>query len=72
MPLSIHSKIRDIVATEQGKAVLEKYMPKLTRIPAFQMTYEMSFIGLGTAKAWKLTELELITADAELRAITES
>ncbi len=71
MPLSIRSKIGDIVATEQGKTVLEKYMPKLTRIPAFQMTHEMTFFALGTSRAWKLTELELITADAELRAITE-
>lgn len=69
MELSVHSKVQEIYQNEQGRAVLDKYMPKLTRTPSFQMTYAMSFQALCRCHQWKLTGERLAQAVAELEAI---
>ena len=69
MRLSAQSNIKDIYENEQGRAVLNKYMPKLTRTPSFQMTYGMSFATLSRFKQWKLSPEKYAAAVAELEAI---
>ena len=69
MGLSIHSTIKEIYENEQGRAVLDKYMPKLTRTPSFQMTYAMRFETVSCFHQWKLSKARLAQAAAELEAI---
>ena len=69
MRLSVQSRIKDIYESEQGRAVLNKYMPKLTRTPSFQMTYGMSFETLCRFKHWKLSPEKMAQAAAELENI---
>ena len=37
------STVEKIYESEQGRALLEQYLPKLVRSPSFQMTRAMSF-----------------------------
>lgn len=69
MRFSIDSKVKDIYEDEQGREVLEKYLPKLTRTPSFQMTFGMSFRTLCQFPQWKLTAEQLEDADKELQEI---
>ncbi len=69
MKLSVKSKIHEINQTEQGKAVLEKYLPKLTRNPSFQMTCCMSFAAVSRFKPWRLSPERLAEAATELENI---
>lgn len=69
MGFSIDSKVKDIYEDEQAREVLEKYLPKLTRTPSFQMTFGMSFWTLCQFSQWKLTPEQLEAADKDLRAI---
>ncbi len=54
MKLSVQSTIREIYEHEQGRALLEQYLPKLVRSPSFQMTYGMSFKVVCRFRRWKL------------------
>lgn len=69
MKLSVQSKIKDIYENEQGRAVLEKYLPKLVRTPTFSMTYGMSFETVCSFRRWKLKRSVYEEAAAALEAI---
>ena len=43
MQYSADSTIYEICQNPQGRRLLEQYLPKLVRAPAFQMTCAMSF-----------------------------
>ena len=43
MQFSERSTIKEINENEQGRALLERYLPKLVRTPTFQMTFGMRF-----------------------------
>ena len=69
MQLSMYSTILEIYENEQGRAVLNKYMPKLTRTPSFQMHYAMTFRAVSRCYQWKLTRRQLEEANRELNEI---
>lgn len=69
MGFSVDSKVKEIYEDERARAVLEEFLPKLTRTPSFQMTYGMSFRTLSQFSQWKLTAEQLEAADQALRAI---
>lgn len=69
MKFSVLSKVKDLYENDQARAVLEKYLPKLTRSPSFQMTFGMSFKTLCSFAQWNLPQEQLDAADQELRAI---
>ena len=69
MKLSEESKIKDIAENEQGRALLEQYLPKLVRSPSFQMTYGMSFHGVCKFRRWKLKRSVYAEAAAALEEI---
>jgi hypothetical protein len=67
--LSVQSKIGEIYETEQGRRLLEHYLPKLVRSPSFQMTYGMSFHGVCKFRRWKLKRSVYAEAAAALEEI---
>ena len=69
MKLTVQSKIKDIYENERGRAVLEKYLPKLVRTPTFSMTYGMSFETVCRFRQWKLKKSVYEEAAAALEAI---
>lgn len=69
MKLSERSNIKEIYENEQGKALLERYLPKLVRSPSFQMTYAMSFDVVCNFRRWKLKRAVYAEATAALREI---
>ena len=69
MKFSVLSKVKDLYENEQARAVLEKYLTKLTRSPSFQMTMGMSFQTLCGFAQWNLSPEQLDAADQELREI---
>ena len=54
MNFSENATIGEIYETEQGRALLETYLPKLLRSPSFQMTRGMSFRAVCRFHRWKL------------------
>ncbi len=42
MPFDINSKLKDILATPEGKAIFEKYLPGSTTNPQMKQAYGMS------------------------------
>ena len=54
MTFSERSTIGEIYANEQGRAVLEQYLPKLVRTPTFSMTFAMRFETVCKFRKWKL------------------
>lgn len=69
MKFSVNSKVKDLYENPQARNILEKYFPKLTRTPAYQMTFGMSFRTLSRFAQWSLSEEQLTEADRELREI---
>jgi hypothetical protein len=69
MKLSEQSNIKEIYENEQGKALLEQYLPKLVRSPSFQMTYAMSFGAVCKFRRWKLKRAVYAEAAAALGEI---
>ena len=69
MKLSAQSKIKEIYENERGRAVLERYLPKLVRTPTFQMTYGMSFETVCKFRQWKLKRVVYAEAVAALEEI---
>ena len=69
MVFSVDSKVKEIYEHEQGRAVLEQYLPKLTRTPSFQMTLSMSLRTLCSFAQWKLTGEQLDQLDQDLKSI---
>jgi len=43
MALSLDSKVRDIMRSEEGKAVMEKYAPGSTRDPRMKLVGALSY-----------------------------
>ena len=66
MKLSPRSKIKDIYENEQGRVLLERYLPKLVRSPDLQMTYGMSFYAVCRFHRWRLKRAVYEQAAAEL------
>ena len=71
MPLSADSTIGSIAESPRGQAVLEQFLPKLLRLPAYEMTRCMRFRALAQSKGWKLNDAQIAEADALLRAIED-
>ena len=69
MDFSVDSKVKEIYDNERARAVLEAYLPKLTRTPSFQMTFGMSLRTLCDFSQWKLTAQQLEALDRDLKAI---
>lgn len=69
MKLSERSNIKEIYENEQGKALLERYLPKLVRSPSFQMTYAMRFETVSKFRRWKLKRAVYAEAVAALGEI---
>ena len=69
MKLTTKSSIKEIYENEQGRALLERYLPKLVRSPAFQMTYGMSFEAVCRFRRWKLKRAVYEEAAAALSEI---
>ena len=69
MKLSEYSSIKEIWEHERGRAVLERYLPKLVRSPSFQMTYGMSFKAVCGFRRWKLKRAVYREAAAALGEI---
>lgn len=69
MVFSVDSKVKEIYDHEQGRAVLDRYLPKLTRTPSFQMTFGMSLRTLCSFAQWKLSNEQLDQLDQDLRSI---
>lgn len=69
MRLSPQSNMREIYENEQGRALLERYLPKLVRSPSLQMTFGMSFYAVCRFRRWKLKRAVYEEAAAALREI---
>ena len=69
MRLSEASTIREIYENERGRALLERYLPKLVRSPSLQMTYGMSFKAVCKFRRWKLKRTVYEEAAAALKEI---
>ena len=69
MKFSERSKIKEIYENERGRALLERYLPKLVRTPTFQMTFGMSFEAVCKFRKWKLKKAVYQEAVAALREI---
>ena len=69
MKFSAQSKIKEINENEQGRALLERYLPKLVRTPTFQMTFGMSFATVCKFRKWRLKKALYEEAVAALREI---
>ena len=63
------STIGEIYENEQGRAVLEQYLPKLVRTPTFAMTFAMRFETVCKFRKWKLKRAVYEQAVAALREI---
>ncbi len=70
MKFSVDSKVRAVYGDPQARPVLEKYFPKLTRTPSFQMTFGMSLRTLSRFPQWALDGETLSALDRELREIS--
>lgn len=69
MGLTAKSTIKEIYEDEQGRQVLEQYLPKLLRTPTFQMTYAMSFETVCSFRRWRLTKVTYAQAVKALERI---
>ena len=69
MKFSEHSTIKEIYENEQGRALLERYLPKLLRSPSFPMTFGMSFRAVCGFRRWKLKRAVYRQAAAALMEI---
>lgn len=67
--LSEKSTIKEIYENEQGRALLERYLPKLLRSPSLQMTYGMSFKSVCRFRRWRLKKSVYAQAAAQLEKI---
>ncbi len=67
MPFSISSTIRQILADEQAKAVLEKYMPGASTHPQIDMAMGMTLREVATYPEANLSaaNLKALVADLE-------
>lgn len=69
MKFSVNSKMKELFEDQRAWAVVEKYIPRLTRTPTFRMTFGMSFRTLCQFSQWKLTAEQLAAADEELKKL---
>ena len=69
MRLSEASTIREIYENERGRALLERYLPKLVRSPSLQMTCGMSFKAVCKFRRWRLKRAVYEEAVAALEEI---
>lgn len=69
MSLSKDSKIGDILANEQGKAILTKHIPELVNHPLIKMVLRMSVVQVAKKSKGQITAEALEKADLELKAI---
>lgn len=69
MGLDANSTIQEICQSQEGIALLERYLPKLLRSPAFPMTRAMSFKTVCRFRRWRLSKAVYLRALGELGAI---
>ena len=72
MPFSADSTIRDLLADERAKAIVEKYLPGITAHPDLPMALYMSLREVSyypEATAAGLTREKVDAIDAELRML---
>ncbi len=69
MRFSETSTVLQIYENERGRALLERYLPKLVRSPSLQMTYGMSFRAVCKFRRWKLKRTVYEEAAAALKEI---
>jgi len=69
MKLTEKSTIKEIYENERGRALLERYLPKLLRSPSLQMTYGMSFKAVCGFRRGKLKKAVYDEAVSELEKI---
>lgn len=69
MALSIESKLGDILANPQGKAVLEKHLPGISTNPQMAMGKGMSLKVIAPMAGGKITPAMLKAIDEDLKKI---
>lgn len=72
MALSINSTIRELVANEQAKAIIEKHLPGASKHPQIGMVYYMtlrSLLSYPEARSAGLTKEKLDAIDQELKTL---
>jgi hypothetical protein len=69
MALSMESKLGDIIANPQGKAILEKHLPGFSTNPQMAMAKGMSLKMIAPMSGGKITPAILKTIDEELKQI---
>lgn len=73
MALSAHSTLREILANQQAKAVLEKHLPGATAHPDLPMALHMSLREASfypEAAQAGLTQEKLQAIDSDLKALS--
>jgi hypothetical protein len=61
MPFTIHSKVRDVLADERAKAVIERHLPGATSHPQLHLGLDMSLQELTWYAESGLTMAKLTT-----------
>jgi len=69
MALSINSTLREILAEEQGKAVVEKHLPGMSSNPQLQMARGMSLKEIASHAQGQITAEILTAIDEDLGKI---
>ena len=69
MALSMESKLGDILANPQGKAILDKALPGFSTNPQMAMAKGMSLKMIAPMSGGKITPAILKTIDEELKKI---
>ena len=69
MALSIDSKIGDILANPQGKAVLDKHMPGFSTNPQMAMAKGMALKAVAPMSGGKITPAMLKAIDDDLKKL---
>lgn len=69
MAFSIDSTLGDILADENGKAVLEKHLPGVSSMPGLDMAKGMSLKALAPFSQGRLTEDVLNAINEDLGKI---
>ena len=72
MALSTSSTIKELLASPEAKAIVEKYLPGASKHPQIGMAYYMSLrsiAGYPEARAAGMTKDKLDAIDKELQAL---
>lgn len=70
MPLSVNSKLKDVLAHPEGKALMEKYVPGMTSDPRMQQGMSMTIRAIAPFTSGKLAGNNLKALDEELKKLS--